>query len=174
MRNVCFLFPQAWFMMPSTFGGGLGVFGRGGRTWRPELSQQCRKIGSMALQRAGRGQVLSCCVCWGSGAASGVSVHKAAHAAPGAAARAPTHQDTVLPQAAACLCIAISVSEMCPGKWLQHRQNQYTYLYSSSTALPSLTKCGFFSGAPGCHDFTDYQGNTPQMLSLLQKTQLGM
>lgn len=83
MRNLCFLFSQAWFMMPNTFGGGLGACGRGGRTWRAELSHQCRKIGSMALQRAGRGGVLGCCVCWGSGVASGVSGHKAAHTALG-------------------------------------------------------------------------------------------
>lgn len=97
MRNVCFLFSEAWLLMPNTFGGGLRVCGMGGRTYRPELSHQCGKIGSMALQGAGRGEVLSCCVCWESGAASGVSGHKAEYAAPGAAIRAPTHQGRVLP-----------------------------------------------------------------------------
>jgi len=34
IRKACFLFSQAWFVMPNTSGGGLQVFGRGGRTWR--------------------------------------------------------------------------------------------------------------------------------------------
>lgn len=96
MRIVCFLFSQAWFVMPNTSGGGLGVFGRGGRTWMLELSQRCRKTGSVALQRAGgedrrcgrgREEHRTAVSAGGAGAGSGVSGCNAAHPALGAAAR---------------------------------------------------------------------------------------
>lgn len=100
MRNVCFLFSQTWFVMPNTSGGGPGVFGSGRKTWRLELSQQCRKIRTVGLQRAGEedqqcgrgGKECQAAASAGlPGAGSGASGRDATHPALGAAAGAPAH-----------------------------------------------------------------------------------
>lgn len=102
-------------MTPNTFGGGLGVCGRGGRTWRAELSHQCRKIGDgSAKSWKGSSAGLLCLLgVWGS--KWGVRTQDCTHS-PGAATRAPHTKTWCCPKHwSACeqLCLKWTLGNGC-------------------------------------------------------------